>query len=379
MIQLQREEKRMIEKEVISGRQLLLLVFTFVISTATLFLPAFVTVHAGQDGWLSVMLGGAVGVIVVLIVTFLGLRYPGMTLIEYSEIILGKWPGKIIGLIFIFFYLHLTSVIIREVSTTINGTLLQKTSPETITIVIFITCAYTVKKGLEVITRANVLNLVTIYLAMFTVLILLLKDLHFEFLTPVLSKGILPVIQDSFSPAGWFCEVVSIAFLMPNINKPKEAKMFSILAILWVALTLMVLVGVNIMIFGPQFASIMTHPSLRAVRYININNYIQRVDIIFLVPWIMSNYIKICVFFYITVQVISRWLKIEKPKTLILPIGTILFSLSLTLFKSSVDLIEFLAHAWGFYSLPIELGIPALLLLIELLRGKRRKKSAQKI
>jgi len=268
---------------------------------------------------------------------------------------------------------------IREVSSTISGTLLLKTSPEFITIAIFITCVYAVKKGLEVIARTNVLNLVLIYLAMFTVLFLLIKDLHIEFLTPVLSKGIIPVVKDSVSPAGWFGEVLSIAFLMPNINKPKEVMKFSLLAILWIALTLMVLVAVNIMIFGPQFSSIMTYPSLQAVRYININNYIQRVDIIFLVPWIMSNYIKICVFFYLTVQITSRWLKIEKPKTLVLPIGTILFSLSLTLFKGSVDLIEFLEHAWGFYSLPIELGIPSLLLLIELLRGKRRIKSAQKV
>jgi len=93
----------MIEKEVISGRQLLLLVFTFIISTATFYLPAYVTLHAGQDGWLSVIVGGTPGVLVVLIVTFLGLRYPEMTPIEYSQIILGKWPGKIIGLIFIFF------------------------------------------------------------------------------------------------------------------------------------------------------------------------------------------------------------------------------------------------------------------------------------
>lgn len=364
------------EKEIISGRQLLMLVFTFIISTATLFLPAFVTRHAGQDGWLSAIPGGVVGVVIILIVTYLGLKFPGMTPIEYSEIILGKWGGKIVSLIFIFFYIHLTSIVIREVSTTINGTLLTKTSFELITIVIFISCVIAVKQGLEVITRANVLNLVTIYIAMFTVLILLLKDLHFEYLTPVLSKGLLPVIQDSISPAGWFGEVVSIAFLIPHLNKPKEAKGFSILAILWVMITLMVLVAVNIMVFGPQLASLITYPSLRAVRYINVNDYIQRVDIIFLIPWIMSNYIKICVFFYITVKIISRFLKIEKYKTLVLPIGLILFSLSLTLFKGSVDLIELLANAWGFYSLPIELGLPLFLLTILLLKGKGGKKSA---
>lgn len=368
----------MIEKELISGRQLLLLTFTFIISTATLFLPSFVTVHAAQDGWLSVLLSSLAGIIVVLVVTFLGLRHPGKTLIEYSEVILGKWLGKIVGLIFILFFIHITAIMIREVSTTVNGTLLPKTSFETITLIIFLTSVYTVKKGLEVMTRANVLNLVTIYVAMFTVLFLLFKDFHFEYFTPVLSRGFTPVIKDSIAPAGWFGEVVSLAFIMPHLNKPKEARFFSILALLWITLTLMVLVGVNIMIFGPKFSSLISFPSLRAVRYINVNEYIQRLDIVFIIPWIISNYIKICFFFYVTVQMICRWLKSETPHKMVMAIGTVIFIMSLALFENSVQLIEFLSHAWGFYALPIELGIPSVLLFVELLRRKGKKKNAQK-
>ena len=369
----------MSEKELISGRQLLLLIFTFIMSTATLFLPAFVTNHAEQDGWLSVMVAGIMGIIVVLVVTSLGLKYPGNTPIEYSEIILGKWPGKLVGLIYIFFYIHMTSIVIREISATVIGTLLPKTSFETVTFVLFIASFYAVKMGLEVITRANVLNLVTIYFAMFTVLFLLFKDMHFEYLTPILNKGIFPMLEDSVSPAGWFGEIIGLAFLFPYINKPKEIRFFSILAIIWASVTLTVLVAVNIMVFGPQLSSLLTFPSLRAVRYINLNDYIQRVDIIFLVPWIISNYIKISVFYFITVQIIARWVKIQNPKTLVLPVGIVLFSLSLVLFSGSVDLIGFLDKAWGYYSLPIELGIPAILLITHSLRKKGVKKNAQKV
>lgn len=366
------------DREVISGRQLTLLTFTFIIATGTLFVPSIVAHEAMQDGWLSVLIGGAAGVIVVLIVTFLGGRHPGKSLIEYSETIVGKWVGKIIGLVYILFFLHLSSIIVREISSTIQGTLLQETPLEGITIIIFLASAYSVKMGLETITRANSINLIVTFIAIFAVLLLLLKDMNPKMLTPVLSSGLLPVLKGSVSPAGWFCEVVSIAFIIPFINKPKETRVCTLIGVLWAAATLAFMAALVIMVFGPQFASILAFPTLEAVRYINVGQYLQRVEITFLIPWIISNYIKICFFYYITVLIISKWFKIEETKILVIPIGLMIFSMSLALFKNNVDLSLFLSQVWGFYSLPIELGIPSILLIIELIRKKGRKKSEEK-
>ncbi|MBC7765601.1 MAG: endospore germination permease [Hyphomonadaceae bacterium] len=361
------------DREVISGRQLVLLVFTFIIATGTLFVPAIVAQKAMQDGWLSVLIGGSAGVVVVFIVTTLGTRFPGKSLMEYSETILGKWAGKVVGLIFIFFYLHLTSIVVREISSTIQGTLLQNMQLEIITLIMFFACAYSVKLGLETITRANVLNLVVTFIAIFIVLLLLIKDMNPEMLTPFLSNGMMPVLKGAVSPAGWFCEVVSIAFIMPFVNKPEETKRNAIVAIIWAAVTLAFMSMLVTMVFGPQLSSVLSFPTLEAVRYINVGQYVQRVEIIFLIPWIVSNYIKISVFYYISVLIISKWFNIENTRVLVIPVGLVIFSLSLALFKSNVDLGLFLTNVWGIYSLPIELGIPAILLAVELKRKKGRK------
>lgn len=362
----------MMNREVISGRQLVALVFTFIIATGTLYLPSFVTQNAGQDGWISVLVAGLVGVVVVLIVTVVGLKYPKLTLIEYSEIILGKWPGKIVGLIFIVFYLHMTSIIIREVSSTVSAYIMTGSSLEVITIILFVISAYTVKKGLEVIARLNIIILMITFISMFICLALLIKDMNIELLTPVLSKGFVPVIKDSISVSGWFGEVVSIAFLIPFINKPKETRICSIIGVLWASVTLSFLVALVIMVFGAKLPSILTAPTLEAVRIINVSDYIQRAEIIFLIPWILSNIIKICFFYYITVLIISKWSKLENMSIVVLPVGLFIFPMSLALFRNSISLIQFLDKIWGVYSLPIELGIPVLLLIIGAIRRKRR-------
>jgi spore germination protein KB len=357
------------DKEVISGRQLIPLIFTMIIATATLGMPSFVTQNAGRDGWISVFVSGFVGVIVVLIVVPIGLKYPECTPIEYSEIILGKWMGKLVSLIFLFFYLHITAIIVREVASTINYNLMMDTDIEVITIVLFLISAYGVKMGFEVLTRVNLIILMVTFIAMFISLALLLKEMNLELLSPILAKGIKPVLRDSITPSGWFAEVVTIAFLIPFINKKEEVRSSAIIGIVWVTVTLAFFVALTISVFGDALVSNLNFPILKAVRIINVADYIQNIEEIFLIPWLLSNVVKICIFYYVAVLIIARFFKLENVKTFVFPVGLLIFGASLVLFNDNLDLLEFLRKVWGVYSIPIQLGIPLILLTVDKIRS----------
>ncbi|MDP4160648.1 MAG: GerAB/ArcD/ProY family transporter, partial [Bacillota bacterium] len=68
----------------------------------TTFLPiAKIVVGAGgRDGWMIVLPGFAVAIPYGLMVISLLARYPKKNLLQITEIILGKWIGKIIGVIY---------------------------------------------------------------------------------------------------------------------------------------------------------------------------------------------------------------------------------------------------------------------------------------
>ncbi|MHB1166953.1 MAG: GerAB/ArcD/ProY family transporter [Carboxydocellales bacterium] len=362
----------MLEGGKISSKQLMLLVITFIIATAILFLPAFPTKLAGQDAWLSVLLAGAIGLLVALTVTTLGLRFPNQTLMEYSEEIIGTWPGKFIGLLFILFYLHLTSIVIREISLTVIMTLLSRTPLEVAIVTVTLVTAFTVRYGLEVITRVNIICLVVNFAAMLLVILMLVKEMHLEYLTPVLSKGVLPIIQGSITPAGWFGEVCSVAFLLPFVNQPKEARKATIIGLLWVIIGLTTIVMVTIATFGPVLTPLFIFPTLQAVRLINVAEFFQRLESILLLAWLLANFVKISVFYYITVLITAQWFKLSDYKPIVLPIGIILALLALTLFRNVLEVAGFLQKVWGIYALPIEWGVPLMLLVIAVIRKKGR-------
>ncbi|MBA1335732.1 MAG: Nutrient germinant receptor inner membrane subunit B (GerKB/GerAB/GerBB) [Firmicutes bacterium] len=363
----------MLDKGKISSRQLTLLVFTFISSTATLFLPAFLADDAKQDAWISLLPAGVVGVLTALVVTALARKFPGKTLTEYVTILLGPVLGKCIGILYLWFYLHMTSIVVREVVFTVISSLLPRTPLEAVTIIIIIVCAYTVRQGIEVIARTNVLSVTFSYVSIALILVLSASNLDIGNVTPVLSRGIGPVLRASVTPSGWFGEVVGVAFLIPFVNSQDQARRAALIGVVWSALTLMFLVLVTLMALGPGMAALFLFPTLRVVRLINVAEFFQRTEAIFLIPWIISNYIKICVFYYIITKITSDLFKPRDSLSLTLPLGIIVGSMSLYIFRNNVDLVEFLDRVWGIYSLPFELGIPLLLLIFASLRktGKR--------
>jgi type III secretory pathway component EscS len=53
----------------------------------------------GADTWISMTIGFMIGIIIMLLMVYLCSKFPGKTIIEFSEELLGKWVGRGIGLL----------------------------------------------------------------------------------------------------------------------------------------------------------------------------------------------------------------------------------------------------------------------------------------
>ena len=98
----------------ISGLQVFWIIFTFL--TGNLFLLTMSTAisFAKQDAWISYMIATAFGILIVWIASKVALLYPHHTLIEYSKLILGKWLGTLIVIIYLFQWYSVIGNILNE-------------------------------------------------------------------------------------------------------------------------------------------------------------------------------------------------------------------------------------------------------------------------
>jgi len=98
--------------------------------------------------WLSPIWGSISGFITIIIVYRLHQLYPRETLIQYSQHILGRIPGKVVSFFFLFFFFHISGEALRNYADFLVGTFLNKTPLLMVIGCVTLASAFTVRAGL---------------------------------------------------------------------------------------------------------------------------------------------------------------------------------------------------------------------------------------
>ncbi len=362
----------MLEGGRISYNQLVLLLILMVAATAVLFVPTITAREAGSDGWISLMIPATLfGVLVVLVVTALGGCFPRQTVFEYLPHLLGP-AGKVVGMAYVFFFLHITSIMVREFADFLVAAFLPETPIIVFSGALVLVCAYGVRLGLEVLGRSaewvGVLFLGSIGL----ILLLLLPEFRSKNLLPVMGEGVKPVLRGALAPSAWRGEVVVLLILMPYLNFPGEARKAGLVAVgaLGMLLTLVTVMGVGVL---GGMTAVESFPFFAMARYISVGQFLDRVEAMILVIWVAGGVVKVTAFYYLAVLGAAQTLNLNDYRPLVLPAGALMLAWSIGIHNSSPEMVEWLAKTWPPYAYTFELGIPALLLVLAAARGAGRK------
>lgn len=358
----------------ISGSQELLLMLNFLLASAFIIIPSAVVSGAKQDGWMAIILATVTGIGIAMLYTTLGLRFPRQTLVQYAQLILGKIPGKIVGLLFMWFALHLGALVLRNFGDFMVVTLMPETPRIVFHMLIMFIIALALYGGLEVLCRFNqvltpivVISIIFIIILTFTV-----KDFDLKNLLPVLEDGFIPVLKTSLIPITFpFGETVLFTMILPYINKPEEAKKAHVAAMIGAGILLTLITMAVLAVFGAGAVNYL-YSTYSLARCISIASIVERIEAIPISMWILSGFIKIAVCLYAFVTGSAQILNLKDYRPLILPSGVIMTALSVLVYENIMEQISFATKVWPVYSLPFEVGIPLLLLTVSFVSGCRQ-------
>lgn len=362
----------MLEGGKISSRQAILLMVTMVLPTAFLFVASVTSHLAKQDGWISILLAVVVALLIARLAVSLGQLFPGKTLFQFPEVIFGRWPGKFVALLYIWWYIHMNAEILRQYGSFLVAVFMPDTPIIVFELVIIAIAAYAVRNGLEVFTRMNEIILPLILGSVLFLNILPAPDMNLKRLLPVfIENGIVPVIKGAVMPAAWMGEIVTMAVLIPYLNKVKEAKKIAVTATLITGIFMLMSFIGDIATFGPVVNAGWLFPGLNKARVIHLANFLERLEPIVMAIWVAGALVKISVYYWVAVLGSAQWLELKDYKPLVLPVGVILLALSIMIHESILGLFTFLGTFWGPYALTIfQVGIPFLLLVAAVMRGQ---------
>ncbi|WP_003544925.1 GerAB/ArcD/ProY family transporter [Desulfotomaculum nigrificans] len=331
------------EEGKISAYQAMVYQVSIVLATAILFVPTITTRHAKQDAWLSVIMACIFGCLQVCTAVSLSRRFPNASVVQYTPLILGKVPGKVVGFVYLFYFFYVGYFILQEFAALMCSSYMLRTPSIVFMLVLSLLAAYAAYGGLEVICRTSSIVLTVVMATLVLIAALIIKDIKIWRFLPVLENGFGPMLLGAISPGGWFGETAVILMLYPFINNKEKVVKTSFLAILILFITMEVVVTGAIGLLGPTETASFLFPTFNMARRIKLEAlpFLERLDALFMMVWVAAMLIKLTTFFFAGVLALSQWLNVKDYRPLILPSMAIMVALAVQAWKNITELFTF--------------------------------------
>ncbi len=251
-------------------------------------LPREINQYTGQSGWIFIILSLALSLLFTRVFLILPERYPGCSLLDILETIIGKWLGRFLFVSLITISIILTGLGMRLLSDGIIVHILFHTPGWMIILSEILIVMYAATKREETLARFNELIQPLIILAMFTIFLLVINKADFSNLKPIIAKEI---VFDKGLFTSLYSYLVSWVFLfflplMPNFETLKKG-IFQGLIFLTIIIGLLFIIAISL--FGPVEINYIEYPGIDMARLVEIP-ILERMEVVFLTSWIIYSF-----------------------------------------------------------------------------------------
>ena len=307
--------------EKIANRQLFNILFLMRTTIPLSTLPVLTSGGALQDAWISglfVFVGSAV---MVLLVAGLGIRFPRLTVVEISKKLLGTVGGALVTLLILWSFLHLASIEMRLYVEMIINNFLDETPIVFLVSVIILAALAAAYAGIEVIARLA--DLLFMFFLVMVVLSIASMFVEADFinLQPVMARGVSPVLEGSITPIGLSSLILVLGILIPTANQPRRVMGTALWATAAASATVVVTAFMVVSVLGPNEGSRAVFPLIKAIRAVELSQFLQRIEILTVFAWGFGLLIAVSVFIYCGARGVEKLFGLKGYRFLLLPMG----------------------------------------------------------
>ncbi|WP_411680717.1 GerAB/ArcD/ProY family transporter [Clostridium thailandense] len=355
-----------IEKGMISSEQLIFLIIGLL--QASTLTAAFISGITKQNTWIVLSAGFSIMLLLLLVYTSLNKKFPNRNLIEINNIIYGRYFGKVISILYIWYFWYIIAANFRFTADFFTTYLFLEIDISVFIVVIAIVCIYTIKKGIEVIARASfILGIVTIITAIF-ITVFTANYVRLSNYLPLFQIDLKEFVQGTNLMISIpFGEIVTFLMIFPYVNNMKQVKKSAFIGLVIGGIFFLSGILRDIAVLG-NIGYVHFFPSYQVSRLINVGEVITRMEILIAIILLFNEFVKICIMYYATVLSIAQFFRLRSYKPLVIPVGIVSVVLSLIMFDSPVEHAHFAATIYVIYVIPVIIIFPVISLIIASIR-----------
>jgi spore germination protein (amino acid permease) len=268
----------------ITSKQLMAYIVSAQIGIGILSLPSTIVAETGHDGWISVILGGILCLLLSSLIIALLKIYENKTIFEINVIVYGKIFGFLLNIFIILYLLFITAITIRIFTETVNIIILRFTPQFIITILILIPTIYAMTKGLKLICRFASLLFIGYFILLMTMLFIV-KDLKLTYILPIGRIGAIKIIKNMNITIYSYLGFELAGLFYPRVKDKENTGKAIVIGILFTITYYTVIVLISTMFFGEVKLSMMVFPIYNIEQAISIP-VIERLDTVYILFWL---------------------------------------------------------------------------------------------
>ncbi|GBG11536.1 germination protein [Paenibacillus agaridevorans] len=344
-----------------------------IIGVGVLPLPLFAANAAGSAAPLVTLLGMLVAMAGLSVITWLGVRFPDQTIIQYSRSVLGKWGAAIGSFVIILFFAILTSLTAREFGEVVVTTVLKTTPVEVTVICMLLLAAAAVRKSIVQFAYMHNFYFPFLLVPCLLIAFLSLKNAELLNLEPIISTHSGKVVLGMLTVGGLFQGSFIITMIIPSMRKPEKAMKASFFGIAIAGGLYLIIVTAAVSVFGSEEIKMLLWPTLELAKATSLPaNVLERLDAAFLAVWVTAVFTTLLSSYFLTIYAMKQLFGMKEHRTLsfvMLP-----FIYFMAMLPQNVKYMYRIIEDVGRYGLLVTVVYPFILLLLAL---ARRKKGAQ--
>jgi len=317
-------------QEKITSNQLIAIMISLLIGIGILTLPRTVTEEAGPDGWLLVLAGGIIVIIISVVISRLGIMFPNQTVVEYGSTVLSKPLGILFSLGFFVYFVFFCSFEARVLAEVTKQLLLDRTPTEVIVGTLLLISTYLVRKDLATIGRMGEMIVPVFIIVPFLFLSAAIPGMDLTNLLPFMGTSPVRFLAGLGTIVTSYLGFETLLLFQPVMNRPRDAAKAMSVALGVVTVSYILAVIASVSIFGVYEIQRLTWPTFTMFRTIKIPGaFLENVHGVIMAIWVITVYMTLSIFFFAAVTVMGRLVKVREHAFTVLPLAFIIYFLAM--------------------------------------------------
>lgn len=320
--------------------------------------------------WMLPLIHLPAGLIGFALLAWLLNQFPGRTIIEIGEEVVGPVVNTVFALAYYFFFVFGSSLAVRQFSEFVLTGFYPETPISVAALFFMASAALVAYLGLE--TLARVARILFYFLGFGLVFLLLLTtelwSLHG--IMPLWGPGVPDLLWGAFCTLGVGSEVFLLALVAPFLPRGRLLAI-GFVSIVVAAAVMAVVMLVFLLVFAYPIVREPVLPIFELTRAVQLGKFLMRMEVFFLPLWVFSSLVALSAALYAATAIAARTFRLPYYRPFILP--TVVLILAGAFYPPNFPMaikLGFIFFAqWSF----IPLGLMVITLVVATLMRKRRR------